>query len=61
LNQELLQLANRIRQEMTAIDYTLNRAIAGLAKAMQNDDDLYLDGIALNLHGFYSNIQCGKF
>lgn len=46
-----------MRQEMTAIDYTLNRAIAGLAKSMQNADDLYLDGIALNLHGFYSGIE----
>ena len=57
MNRELLQLANRIRQEMTAIDYTLNRATAGLAKSMQNADDLYLDGIALNLHGFYSGIE----
>lgn len=57
MNQELLQLADRIRQEMTAIDYTLKRAIAGLEKAMQNADDLYLDGIALNLHGFYSGVE----
>ena len=57
MNLGLYQLANRIRQEMSDIDYTLKRATAGLEKARQNNDDLYLDGIALNLHGFYSGIE----
>ena len=57
LNQGLYQLAVRIRQELSDIDYTLKRATEGLEKARQNNDDLYLDGIALNLHGFYSGIE----
>ncbi|MGB9499493.1 MAG: hypothetical protein ACKVE4_07030 [Dissulfuribacterales bacterium] len=57
MNQGLYQLANRIRHEISDIDYTLKRATAGLEKAKQNNDDLYLDGIALNLHGFYSGIE----
>ena len=57
MNQDLQQLAIRIRQEMTAIDYILKRAAAGLAKALKESDDLYLDGIALNLHGFYSGVE----
>lgn len=57
LNQGLYQLRVRIRQELSEIDYTLKRATEGLEKARQNNDDLYLDGIALNLHGFYSGIE----
>jgi hypothetical protein len=57
VSQGLLQLAIRIRQELSDIDYTLMRAMAGLEKARQNNDDLYLDGIVLNLHGFYSGIE----
>jgi ribonuclease HepT-like protein len=57
LNQRLYQLAVRIRQELSEIDYTLKRATEGLEKARQNNDDLYLDGIALNLHSFYSGIE----
>jgi hypothetical protein len=57
VNQELYQLAARIRQELDDIDYTIKRAALGLEKAKNNNDDLYLDGIALNLHGFYSGIE----
>jgi hypothetical protein len=57
VSQRLLQLAIHIRQELIDIDYTLMRAMSGLEKARQNNDDLYLDGIALNLHGFYSGIE----
>lgn len=57
MNQGLCQLSTRIRQELSDIEYTLTRATAGLEKARQDNDDLYLDGIALNLHGFYSGIE----
>jgi len=57
LNQALFQLANLIRQEMNEIDYILKRARAGLEKAEKETEELYLDGIALNLNGFYSGIE----
>ncbi len=57
MNQGLHQLAIRIRQELIDIEYTLKRAAAGLEKGKLDNDDLYLDGIALNLHGFYSGIE----
>lgn len=42
---------------MADIDYAMQRAMVGLEKAQKESDDLYLDGIALNLHGFYSGIE----
>jgi len=51
------RLAKRIRDELAEIDYTLNRAMEGLQRAKQTGDDHYLDGVALNLHGFYSGIE----
>lgn len=57
MNQGIYQLAVRIRHELDDIDYILKRATAGLKKAKQDNDDLYLDGIALNFHGFYSGIE----
>lgn len=57
MNEGLFQLALRIRQELKDVEFTLNRAELALKKAKSENDDLYLDGIALNLHGFYSGIE----
>jgi hypothetical protein len=51
------KLAIRIRQEMEDVEYTVKRASSGMEKAKQYQDDMYLDVVALNLHGFYSVIE----
>jgi hypothetical protein len=51
------KLAIRIRQEMEDVEYTVKRAASGMEKARQHQDDMYLDVVALNLHGFYSVIE----
>ncbi len=50
-------LAARIRQEMEDLDYTVRRAVSGMEKVRTYSDDMYLDVVALNLHGFYSGIE----
>ena len=53
----LSHLAKRIRDELPEIDHTLKRGMEGLRRAKQTGDDHYLDGVALNLHSFYSGIE----
>lgn len=52
-------LAARIRQELTAIEQVVARAERALNLALKNSDeqDLYLDAVALNLHDFYSGLE----
>ena len=47
----------RIRLSLVDLERAVARAEELLAKAQQHDDDGYLDGVALNLHGFYSGIE----
>ena len=53
----LNHLAKRIRNELPEIEHTLKRATKGVRRAKQTGDDYYLDGVALNLHSFYSGIE----
>ena len=53
----LEHLAIRIRNELSELEHTIKRAQEGLALSKQTDDDHYLDGVALNLHSFYSGIE----
>ena len=39
------------------IEQVVTRAEYLLAQAQRNNDDGYLDGVALNLHGFYAGIE----
>jgi len=57
MSESLKHLAMRIRNELSDIEYTLNRATEGVKRAKQTGDDYYLDGVALNLHSFYSGIE----
>lgn len=52
-------LASRIRQEMDSIERVIDRAERGMAAARQHsqDQDIYLDSVALNLHDFYAGIE----
>lgn len=47
-------LAGRIRQEQADIQRLVTRAESLMEKARRSGDDGYLDGAALNLHGFYT-------
>lgn len=50
-------LAARIRTDLRELALLINRAERGWEKAKSQNDDYYLDGVALNLHGFYSGLE----
>jgi hypothetical protein len=54
-----LVVAGRIRQELGALDRVVNRAerAATAARLRPEDQDLYLDAAALNLHDFYVGLE----
>ncbi len=51
--------AGRIRQELADIERVVSRAERAIAAAKQRpeDQDLYLDSAALNLHDFYAGLE----
>ncbi len=51
------ELVARIQLELEEIPRVLARMDDGWERARHSDDDLYLDGVALNLHGFYMGIE----
>jgi hypothetical protein len=53
----LRQLAARIRNELKDIQRVLARMEEGWKRAQRCADDYYLDGVALNLHGFYGGLE----
>ena len=53
----LSALAARIRAELTDLKQAVQRAERLLAKSETANDEDYLDGVALNLHGFYSGAE----
>jgi hypothetical protein len=57
MTESLKHLVMRIRNELPEIEHTLKRAMEGVKRAKQTGDDYYLDGVALNLHSFYSGIE----
>lgn len=54
---EYAVLATRIRQTLIDLDRVVARAELLFRHYQQTNDDGYLDGVALNLHGFYSGIE----
>lgn len=50
-------LAARIRAEFAELEQTVLRAEHLLSKAQRHNDEDYLDGVALNLHGFYGGVE----
>jgi hypothetical protein len=53
----LRQLADRIRSELDDLERVTNRIGEGWQRALRAADDYYLDGVALNLHGFYAGLE----
>ncbi len=50
-------LAGRLQEALSDLERVVKRAEELLHKAQQHNDDGYLDGVALNLHGFYSGVE----
>ena len=57
MSESLNHLVLRIRSELPEIEDTLRRATEGVRRAKKTGDDYYLDGVALNLHSFYSGTE----
>ncbi|PDW02453.1 hypothetical protein [Candidatus Viridilinea mediisalina] len=50
-------VAARIEEELADLERVVTRAESLWAKYEQSGDDGFLDGVALNLHGFYAGIE----
>ena len=50
-------LASRIRTSLQDVKNSVDRALQLSKKAHTSGDDGYWDGVALNLHGFYTGIE----
>ena len=50
-------LSGRLREYLAEVEKVSNRARTLADKALASGDDGYWDGVALNLHGFYSGIE----
>ena len=50
-------LANRIERDLIELQIVLDRIESAWQHAERLNDDLYLDSVALNLHGFYSGLE----
>ena len=57
MSDRLLRLADRIRSECQDLALAVERAQEGWRRAERSADDLYLDSVALNLHGFYAGLE----
>jgi hypothetical protein len=57
MNPAYAALAARLRQLLQDIDRVVRRAEFLLEQAQRRHDDGYLDGVALNLHGFYGGVE----
>lgn len=50
-------LASRIFAELNELSELVARAEQGWERAKKSSEDYYLDGVALNIHGFYSGLE----
>jgi len=57
MNAEYIALAGRIRQSLPDLRRLVARAELLMGKAQQSGDSDYLDGVALNLHSFYTGVE----
>ena len=53
----LLSLSDRIRDGIVELTRIVDRVHGGWQRSQQSEDDLYLDSVALNLHGFYGGLE----
>ncbi|HOJ62002.1 MAG TPA: hypothetical protein PK878_17095 [bacterium] len=53
----MLRIARRIRSVLADLDRLTGRVSEGWRRFQQSSDDYYLDGVALNMHGFYAGLE----
>lgn len=53
----MLRAADRIRSILADLERLTGRVSEGWKKFQQSSDDYYLDGVALNMHGFYAELE----
>jgi hypothetical protein len=52
-----LTLISRINEELTELERIFDRTNKAWSSSVTTGDELYLDSVALNLHGFYSCLE----
>lgn len=57
MKEQLFRLAGRIQDEFAELAQVVERVQKGWQQAQRSSDDLYLDSVALNLHGFYAGLE----
>ena len=57
MNKKFLTLGSHIREELSEIRRSIQRAKKAWSLALNKDDSLYLDSVALNLHDFYNGLE----
>ena len=57
MNSQAAILSARINTELAALKLVVERTLQAWGKASQQNDDFYLDSVALNLHSFYSGLE----
>jgi hypothetical protein len=59
LTRSYLELVERIRGEVPDLDRVVRRALQNWSRgaAVPNEQDVYLESVALNLHSFYSGLE----
>ena len=57
MTSEYIALAGRIKRALLDLEGVVNRAEWLQSKAQTSGDDGFFDGVALNLHGFYSGVE----
>jgi len=57
MSDALKRLAIRISDSLDDLAIVVQRVEKGWERYQKSVDDVYLDGVALNLHGFYSGLE----
>jgi hypothetical protein len=57
MNPQAVILSARIDTELFELKLVVERTLQAWDKAAKQDDDFYLDSVALNLHAFYSGLE----
>jgi hypothetical protein len=59
MNREFEELVERIRGESSDLDRLVQRMLSAWnrSKSISKEQDVYLESVALNLHGFYSGLE----
>lgn len=57
MNPQVAILSARIDTELSELKLVVERTLQAWDKAVKQDDDFYLDSVALNLHAFYSGLE----